>query len=190
LGSSGRLSWGFSAPPPIYAHRLASIPSEDGLSAAVLVVSHHLDGLHTVRAVGLLHPTTGHRVHRISLPVCPQRPKSMSHNRVSSRRLSPRRISVCDSRTASLRPSFPLEVVLTDAPAETVSSVHPPPRGLAPSHPEGLLLWFPAASATLSFLGLSPLRGPSSSAAVHTPRCMQAPLIARERSTAPALLDA
>jgi hypothetical protein len=52
------------------ARRSGRVPSGRGFqlptSCSVLVVSHHLDGFLRTRAVGLLHPTPGLEVHRVS----------------------------------------------------------------------------------------------------------------------------
>lgn len=79
-------------------------------SCSVLVVSRHLDGFLRNKAAGLLHPATGLGVRRVSRATAhhrfvprPEAPWNRHHlSRDDVRTL--RRVSLVDSRTASLRP--------------------------------------------------------------------------------------
>jgi hypothetical protein len=109
--ASGRLSWDCAAPPPTYSPVLAPLAPKSSRINRPRGFSPPRRLSHS-RAVGLLHPTAGHGVRRVS-PLTPAPPAEADGCVMSvlAALLSPRRTYVCESRSASLRPDCLLEVV-------------------------------------------------------------------------------
>jgi hypothetical protein len=166
---TGRLSWGFVTSPSLncarplqHSEECLEVPDPSNTSRAVHVVSHHLDSLLHARPAGLLHPAVDHEVRRVSFvgtTPCTEVPEPvLTPPRGAD--LSPRRMLVLDSGTASLRPlpSCRCDQCTADTEASAARSPLDFMALFRRTH-RSVRFRLPSTNSPLFFLGFFPLRG-------------------------------
>lgn len=130
--SSGRLSWGFAAPPPTCARCVARPhPKMHALlPSAWFLTTSTVSSAPCV--VGLLHPTAGHGVHRVSASTALTKSRSsVRHNRVSPRCTTPLEEHPAVTAVPRRRgPATPSRLCANETSAETALSESPSSSGL------------------------------------------------------------